>query len=155
MPNDKAGNPSAENVAPNHVFDELKKFITNDSHQNSPEFHYNLALAYLRHNDHEKAHDEFLTALYGIPDKLDCYRQLIDCCLELRWLDVAKEYISKAQKLPKLAEHDSMNLDYLLGLVYKDTGDRKKALKLFKKIYKKDRNFKSVAREIRDIENAV
>jgi tetratricopeptide (TPR) repeat protein len=154
MPDDKAGNPSTENVAPNHVFDELKKFIADDSNQNSPEFHYNLALAYLRHNDHEKAHDEFLTALYGIPDKLDCYRQLINCCMELRWLDVAKDYILKAQKLPKLAERDSMDLDYLMGLVSKDTGDRKKALKLFKKIYNIDKNFKSVARELRELEQA-
>ena len=154
MPDDKGGNPSTENVAPNRVFDELKKFISDDTSQNSPEFHYNLALAYLRHNDHEKAHDEFLTALYGIPDKLDCYRQLVDCCMELRWFDVARDYIGKAQKLPKLSDRDSMNLDYLLGLVCKETGDRKKALKLFKKIYDKDKNFKTVAREIREIEQA-
>ncbi len=154
MPDDKAGNPSTDNVAPNHVFDELKKFIADDSNQNSPEFHYNLALAYLRHNDLEKAHDEFLTALYGIPDKLDCYNQLIHCCMELRWLDVAKDYINKAQKLPKLAQRDNMNLDYLMGLMSKDTGDRKKALKLFKKIYNTDKNFKSVAREIRELEQA-
>ena len=153
MPKDNAGNYSTEHVAPNRVFDELKKIIGDDGSQNSPEFHYNLALAYLRQNDYEDAHDEFLVALYGMPDKLDCYKQLIHCCMELRWLDVAKDYLDKAQKLPKLAELDSMNLDYLLGLVCKDTGDRKKALKLFRKIYNKDKHFKSVGREIRELES--
>jgi tetratricopeptide (TPR) repeat protein len=154
MPESAAGDSSTERVAPNRVFDELKKFVDSDGKQNSPEFHYNLALAYLRHNDHEKAHDEFLIALYGIPDKLDCYSQLIHCCMELRWLDVAKDYINKAQKLPKLTDHDNMNLNYMMGLLCKDTGDRKKALKLFKKIYDKDTNFKTVAREIRELEQA-
>jgi hypothetical protein len=42
----------------------------------------------------------------------------------------------------------------MMGLLCKDTGDRKKALKLFKKIYDKDTNFKTVAREIRELEQA-
>ena len=76
MPEGDDADSSTQHVAPKHVFDELKKFVGGDENQNSPEFHYNLALAYLRHKDHEKAHDEFLAALYGIPDKLDCYTQL-------------------------------------------------------------------------------
>jgi len=48
----------------------------------------------------------------------------------------------------------NMNLNYMMGLLCKDTGDRKKALKLFKKIYDKDTNFKTVAREIRELEQA-
>ncbi len=42
----------------------------------------------------------------------------------------------------------------MLGLLCKDTGDRKEALKLFKKIYEQDKNFKSVANEIRELERA-
>jgi tetratricopeptide (TPR) repeat protein len=152
MPDGDAADVSAQNIEPKQVFDELKKFVAGDENQNSPEFHYNLALAYLRHDDYENAHDEFLVALYGIPDKLDCYTQLVNCCRELRWIDVAMDYIKKAQKLPKLTEKDTMNLNYMMGLLFKDTGDRKGALKLFNKIYSKDKNFKSVAKEIRELE---
>lgn len=154
IPEDDAANLSTEQVAPKQVFDELKKFVDGDENQNSPEFHYNLALAYLRQEDYENAHDEFLIALYGIPDKLDCYMHLVDCCRELRWIDVAMDYIKKAHKLPKLTEHDTMTLNYLLGLLYKDTGDRKSALNLFNKISAKDKSFKSVAREIRELQRS-
>jgi tetratricopeptide (TPR) repeat protein len=154
MPQGDAADVSTKNVAPEQVFDELKKFVDGDENQNSPEFHYNLALAYLRQEDYENAHDEFLVALYGIPDKLDCYTQLVNCCRELRWIDVAMDYIKKAQKLPKLSERDTMDLNYMLGLLYKDTGDRQGALKLLKKIYSKDKNFKTVAKEIRELERA-
>ena len=61
------------------------------------------------------------------------------------------DYIKKAQKLPKLTDRDNMSLNYMMGLLCKDTGDRKGALKLFKKIYNKDKNFKSVAKEIREL----
>jgi tetratricopeptide (TPR) repeat protein len=152
MPGDTAQNQSAGHVEPNSVFDQLKEFIDTDKKSDSPEFHYNLAMAYLRNNDYEKAHDEFLTALYGIADKLDCYKQLIGCCSELRWLDLAREYIGKAQKLPKLDDRERLWLDYTLGLVCKDSGDRKKALQIFKKIAQKDINFKSVAHEIKELE---
>jgi tetratricopeptide (TPR) repeat protein len=154
MPEGESADVSTKHVEPKHVFDELRKFVNGDENQNSPEFHYNLALAYLRQEDYENAHDEFLVALYGIPDKLDCYTQLINCCRELRWIDVAMDYIKKAQKLPKLTDRDKMNLNYMMGLLYKDTGDRKGALKLFKKICDQDKNFKSVAKEIRELERS-
>jgi tetratricopeptide (TPR) repeat protein len=154
MPEGDAADVSTKHVAPTQVFDELKKFVDDDENQNSPEFHYNLAQAYLRQEDYENAHDEFLIALYGIPDKLDCYTHMVNCCRELRWIDVAMDYIKKAQKLPKLADRDKMNLNYMMGLLCKDTGDRKGALKLFKKIYVQDKNFKSVAKEIRELERA-
>ena len=154
MPQDDAADTSTKDVEPKQVFDELKKFVDGDENQNSPEFHYNLALAYLRQEDYENAHDEFLVALYGIPDKLDCYTQLVNCCRELRWIDVAMDYIKKAQKLPKLTDRDKIDLNYMMGLLCKDTGDRKGALKLFKKIYDQDKNFKSVAKEIRELERA-
>ena len=152
MPSDSLQSQSAGHVEPNSVFDQLKKFIDADKKNDSPEFHYNFAMAYLRNNDFEKAHDEFLTALYGITDKLDCYTQLINCCQELRWLDLAREYIGKAQKLPKLEDQERMGLEYMLGLVCKDSGDRNQALKIFKKIAQKDKGFKAVAHEIRELE---
>jgi tetratricopeptide (TPR) repeat protein len=154
MPEGDAADVSTTHIEPGQVFDELKKFIGDDENQNSPEFHYNLALAYLRHEDYENAHDEFLIALYGIPDKLDCYTHLVNCCRELRWLDVAMDYIKKAQKLPKLTDRENLNLNYMMGLIFKDTGDRNNALKLFKKIYAADSNFKSVAKEIRELERS-
>lgn len=151
MPGGRQSQPGGH-VEPNSIFDQLKKFIEEDEKNDSPEFHYNFAMAYLRHGEHEKAHDEFLIALYGIDDKLDCYRQLIGCCRELRWLDLAREYIEKAQKLPKLPKQDQLDLDYTLGLVCKESGDFKKALKIFKKIAKKDNAFRSVVREIDALE---
>lgn len=152
MPGADSQSPSSENVAPNSVFDQLKHFIDADEKSDTPEFHYSLALAYLRHADYENAHDEFLTALYGIEDKLDCYKQLINCCRELRWLDLARDYIGKAQKLPDLKNSELRELEYLLGLAFKDSGDRKKALQIFKKIARKDKSFKSVIHEITELE---
>ncbi len=143
---------STGQIEPNQVFDQLKELVDHEKQDDSPEFHYSIAQGYLSSGDHEKAHDEFLTALYGIADKLDCYRQLIACCRELRWLDLAREYIGKAQKLPKLQDRDRVELEYLLGLVFKESADRKKALQIFKKIAQKNKGFRNIANEIRELE---
>jgi len=40
---------------------------------------------------------------------------------------------------------------YQSGLIYKYSGDYKKALKVFKKIYSIDQNYRSVAMEVKQL----
>jgi tetratricopeptide (TPR) repeat protein len=142
---------SSDNVLPEQVFEKLKDLVGSDPKQAGPDFHYNLGLAYMNGRQHEQALEEFQKALEGITNKLGCYSMLTECSMALKRYDAAKEFISGALKLDGLTGQDTMNLNYQLGLVYKAQGDRKKALKIFKKIHDTDRNFKAVVKEINEL----
>jgi tetratricopeptide (TPR) repeat protein len=51
------------------VLNIVKDIAVQDPRQDTPQFHFNLGMAYMQCEDYEKAVDEFLSALYGTPDK--------------------------------------------------------------------------------------
>lgn len=138
-------------AAPDEIFKELKTIMESSPDQDSPLFHYNLGLAYQRCNEFKEAVDEFTTALTGLDHKADCYLKIVDCLLELNRVDEAQDTIGSALKLSPLAEKEKLEFIYRSGFLYKAKGDSEKALKVFKKIYDMDKNFKSVSMEIKKL----
>ncbi|MEI6127520.1 MAG: tetratricopeptide repeat protein, partial [Pseudomonadota bacterium] len=138
-------------VAPDEIFKQLKAIMESTPDQDSPLFHYNLGLAYQRCHQLEEAMDEFTSSLNGFDNKAECYLRLIDCCIALKRLEESQDLIGNALKLPVLKENEKLELIYRSGLIYKAQGDTAKALKVFKKIYAVDKNFKSVDMEIKKL----
>jgi len=142
---------SVDKVQPDMVLDQLKNLVGADAQEDSPEFHYNLGQAYIRRGEHDQALEQLQKAVGGIGGRLDCYFLMMDCGMTLKRFDEVKRFIADAAKLPALSDADKMALQYRSGLLCKAQGDRREALKIFKKIYDKDSHFKNVAKEVREL----
>ncbi len=142
---------ATEGMKPDEVFKEVKTIMAAEPDQDNPEFHYSLALAYQRLGQLEEARDEFRAAITGIDDrdkKLDCYIRLSDCCLGLSCFDEAESVIREGAKMDSLSSAEKLSFVYQQGLLSKAQGQTQKALKMFRKVYESDKNFKSVSKEI-------
>ena len=137
--------------APREVLEKIGSLVAGDGGEASPEFHYNLGLAFMNRKEYAPAADEFQKAAEGVANKLECHRNLIACLRDLGQYDRAGQAVEHALKLDGLTDAERLGLTYELGLVCKAQGDRKQALKIFRKIFDRDKNFKSVAREIREL----
>jgi len=146
---DVSGSPGTG--APEEVFTELKTLIAEAPDQNSPQFHFSLGLAYERCRQYAQAVEEFKAALPGCDDKIACSVSLAHCLAALKRFDHARDVLTDALRLPSITLQNKLELLYCSAQVYKEQGDTGNALKIFKKIYAADKNFKSVAMEIKKI----
>ena len=148
----KTGDASdGQGTSPDDVFNQLKTMIANTQDMDSPQFHFNFGLAYMRFKEFNEAISEFSAALARLDNKAECYLKLSECHMALGRFDVANDLIGKSLKLANLTGRDRLGLIYQSALVYKEKGDLKKALKVFQKVYAADRNFRSVDTEIKNL----
>ncbi len=143
--------PDGQGTTPDDIFNQLKTMISNADDMDSPQFHFNFGLAYMRCSEFHEAIGEFSAALGGLDNKAECYIKLSECYMALENFDAANDLIGKALKLLNLTERDRLSLIYQSGLVYKNKGDSQKALKVFQKVFDADQNFRSVDTEIRNL----
>lgn len=140
-----------QGASPDDVFNQMKTIIANTRDMDSPQFHFNFGLAYMRFKEFNEAISEFSAALARLDNKAVCYLKLSECHMALGRFDVANDLIGKSLKLANLTGRDRLGLIYQSALVYKEKGDLKKALKVFQKVYAADRNFRSVDTEIKNL----
>jgi tetratricopeptide (TPR) repeat protein len=140
-----------EGLKPDEVFKQLKTIMETHPDQDTPAFHYNLGLAYQRCNQTEQAIHEYSEALDGLSQKVECCKRLIDCHVQLKQFDCALQVVEIALIVKGISDQEKLELVYQSGLIYKYSGDYKKALKVFKKIYSIDQNFRSVAMEVKQL----
>jgi tetratricopeptide (TPR) repeat protein len=98
-----------EERAPFSVLDVVKDIAEQDPRQDTPLFHFNLGVAYMKCGDYEQAVDEFLSALYGTSDKIGCYVRLAECSLKLHRRELASGFLREAldhQELSPEQERD-------------------------------------------------
>lgn len=138
----------AEKMSPVEVLNKLQKMVKSSPDNDNPAFHYNMGLALYRSNKFDQAIDEFEQAVDGDKNNIDCYKKLAGCAKGLNDFKRARKYIKKGLSVKNINSEDELDLNFELGLIYKKKGDMKKALKVFKKIQKKDENYRSVKNEI-------
>ncbi|MCX8043284.1 MAG: tetratricopeptide repeat protein [Desulfobacterota bacterium] len=146
---DAAATP--EGRTPEEVLDQIKSLVTSDAEQNTPEFHYTLGLAFMNRGDYDHACHEFAQATDSAAHRIDAYHCLITCSRKLGRYGEAAKAAEAALRQKGLTDADRCEFLYEQGLVYKELGRRNDALKIFKMIYKIDKNFRSVAREIKEL----
>ena len=89
--------------SPFSVLNVVKNIALQDPKQDTPQFHLNLGIAYMQCGDYEQAVDEFLSALYGIPDKIGCYVRLAECSLKLQRCELACGFLREALDCPDIS----------------------------------------------------
>jgi tetratricopeptide (TPR) repeat protein len=141
----------ADGLRPDEVFKQLKTIMETQPEQDTPAFHFNLGLAYQRCNQTDQAIHEYSLAFEGLPKKIECAKRLIECHMELKQFDNAQEVVETALALEDINDREKLDLVYQSGLIYKYSGNYKKALKIFKKISAVDQNFRSVAMEVKQL----
>jgi tetratricopeptide (TPR) repeat protein len=151
-PQNPAGASDGQGTSPDDVFNQLKKIVENTEDMDSPHFHFNFGLVYMRFKEFNEAISEFSAALAGLDNKTECYVKLSECHMALGRFDLANDLIEKALKLKNLAQQDRLSLIYQTALVYKGKGDLQKALKAFQRVYDSDSRFKSVDTEIKNLQ---
>jgi len=141
----------SEGLKPDEVFKQLKTIMETHPDQDTPAFHYNLGLAYQRCNQIEPAIHEYTLALEGVSQKVECCKRLIDCYVKSKKYELAHQVVEIALMVESISGEEKLDVVYQSGLIYKYSGDYKKALKVFKKIYSIDQNYRSVAMEVKQL----
>lgn len=136
---------------PEDVLRQIRSLVGSDTDQNTPEFHYNLGLAFLSQEHYEAASEEFHQATGSREYGVDAYCKLIVCYRKLARYDDAARAAEAGLKLKELGDSNRLEILYEQALVCKERGERRQALKIFKTIYEQDRNFRSVAKEINEL----
>jgi len=147
---DQAAADGTETTAPDDVLAQISTLVGSDAEHGTPEFYYALGQAFLQRKEYARACAAFRKATAGAAVRNDAYRSLITCCRQLERYDEA----AAAEEALRLTDlDDTARLDFLYeqALVCKCRGDRKQALKIFKKINEQRKNFKTVAREIAEL----
>ena len=140
-----------DELRPDEVFKQLKTIMETHPDQDTPAFHYNLGLAYQRCNQTEQAIHEYTLALDGVTQKVECCKRLVDCYIQTKKFELAQQVVEIALMVEGVSDQEKIDLVYQSGLIYKYSGDYKKALKVFKKIYSIDQNYRSVAMEVKQL----
>jgi tetratricopeptide (TPR) repeat protein len=96
--------------SPFSVLNVVKNIALQDPKQDTPQFHLNLGIAYMQCCDYEQAVDEFLSALYGIPDKIGCYVRLAECSLKLQRRELACGFLREALDCPEITPEQVRNV---------------------------------------------
>jgi len=139
---------SDEELSPDAVFNKLQEIVKSSPDNDNPDLHYNMGLALFRSNKFDQAIEEFEQAIEGDKENLDCYKKLAGCAKGLNNFKQAQKYIKKGLSVKNITAMDELDLNFEMGLIFKAKGNNKKALKVFKKIQKKDENYRSVNNEI-------
>lgn len=84
------------------VLNVVRDIALQDPKQDTPQFHFNLGVAYMKCADYEQAVDELLSALYGIADKVGCYVRLAECSLKLQRRELACGFLREALDCPDI-----------------------------------------------------
>jgi tetratricopeptide (TPR) repeat protein len=137
-----------DKMSPDEVLNKLQEMVKASPDQDNPAFHYNMALALYRSNKFEQAIGEFEQAVDGDKQNIDIYKKLAGCAKALNDFKKAGKYIKKGLSVKNITTSDELDLNFEMGLIYKSKGDKKRALKVFKKIQKKNEMFRSVNNEI-------
>lgn len=138
-------------ASPDDVLAQISAMVGGDVEHGTPEFYYALGQAFMQRGEYAPACDEFRKATAGPAVRVEAYRNLIACCRRLERYDEAMRVVDEALKLKGIAETDRMDFLYEQALVCKSRGDRKQALKIFKKIHERQKDYKTVAREIAEL----
>jgi len=96
------------------VLNVVKNIAEQDPRQDTPLFHFNLGIAYMECGDYEQAVDEFLSALYGTSDKIECYVRLAECSLKLQRRELACGFLREALDHPDISSEQDHSARKLL-----------------------------------------
>ncbi len=153
LPDDAAdiSGPQGE-VSLEEIFREFKKGVEQQLSAEDYETHYNLGIAYKEMGLVDEAIGEFQLASKDLGRAIECCSMLGHCFLEKGMPQLAVKWFRKGLETPTISPIETAGMLYDLGAVYQDTGDWELAIKTFQEVSALNRNYRDVARRVKDLE---
>ena len=129
----------------------FRKAIAQRVDQDNYELHYSLGIAYLEQGLWEVAIDEFQVASHDNSRALDCFALIGQCHAQKGEFEEARKWVEKALSLAKDGDRPQFTLKYELACFYLETGDKDKALPLFREVEKWDPSFRDLPKRLKSL----
>jgi tetratricopeptide (TPR) repeat protein len=139
-------------VSLEEIFREFKKGVEQQLSAEDYETHYNLGIAYKEMGLVDEAIGEFQLASKDLGRAVECCSMLGHCFLEKGMPQLAVKWFRKGLETPSITPIETAGMLYDLGAVYQDTGDWELAIKTFQEVSALNRNYRDVARRVKDLE---
>ncbi|HEY2796649.1 MAG TPA: tetratricopeptide repeat protein [Thermoanaerobaculia bacterium] len=139
-------------VSLEEIFREFKKGVEQQLSAEDYETHYNLGIAYKEMGLVDEAIGEFQLASKDLGRAVECCSMLGHCFLEKGMPQLAVKWFRKGLETSTISPIETAGMLYDLGSVYQDTGDWELAIKTFQEVSALNRNYRDVARRVRDLE---
>ena len=139
-------------VSLEEIFREFKKGVEQQLSAEDYETHYNLGIAYKEMGLVDEAIGEFQLASKDVGRAVECCSMLGHCFLEKGMPQLAVKWFRKGLETPSISPIETAGMLYDLGSVYQDTGDWELAIKTFQEVSALNRNYRDVARRVKDLE---
>jgi len=154
LPDDAADISSAPQgeVSLEEIFREFKKGVEQQLSAEDYETHYNLGIAYKEMGLVDEAIGEFQLASKDVGRTIECCSMLGHCFLEKGMPQLAVKWFRKGLETASISAIETAGMLYDLGAVYQDTGDTELAYKTFQEVSALNRNYRDVAKRVRDLE---
>jgi len=138
-------------VSLEEIFREFKKGVEQQLSPEDYETHYNLGIAYKEMGLTDEAIGEFQLASKDPLHAVECCSMLGLCFLEKGLPQLAIKWYRKGLESIGIREDDRLGLQYDLGKVYMDVGDRENAYKTFLDIYGANANYRDVGERLKEL----
>lgn len=129
------------------LFKSFKEGIAEQVSAEDSETHYNLGIAYKEMGLYDEAMNEFMLTMKDSSKIFDAYSMLGLCCLDKGQPKDAIDYFKTGVQTEGITRDAEMNLNYELGLAYKQAGMTSKAREVLEKVYSEDKTYRDVERE--------
>jgi tetratricopeptide (TPR) repeat protein len=141
-----------EQVDIESVFAKFKEGVKAQVEDSDSATHYDLGVAYKEMNLLQDAISEFLLAARDASRACVCYSMVGMIELERGKPEAAIEAFQKALKAPEKTSDQELSLFYELGQLYEQRGEKATALDYYKKIHRREPDFRDVAERIAALE---
>lgn len=136
-------------------FEDAAKYL--EEYNKIEQFNYNaqlvLATCFYRLEKYQEAIDILQTFPSEESENLKVIEVMGMCFAGEKKYDIAINVFKKAPLLKRNLDDDLIELHYNLALVYEESGDKKNAIKHFKKVYAVDTDYKDVSEKLQKLEN--
>jgi tetratricopeptide (TPR) repeat protein len=141
-----------EQVDIESVFAKFKEGVKAQVEDSDSATHYDLGVAYKEMNLLQDAISEFLLAARDASRACVCFSMVGMIELERGKLEAAIEAFQKALKAPEKTSDQELSLFYELGQIHEQRGEKATALDYYKKIHRREPDFRDVAERIAALE---
>lgn len=127
----------------------LEKYLEDNPQDNAAKIKLANALA------HNEEYNKALKVLQDLPadlkNQLNIINAIAICFMKLNKFDLALEVLEGGPLLKRKMDEDMKLFRYLLGVCYKEVGNKAKAVKQLKKVYAADINYLDVEEQLKEL----
>jgi tetratricopeptide (TPR) repeat protein len=153
-PEPLATSPSTERDF-SEIVSDFRRQVEAEVGEGHAEVRYNLGLVFMEQDLIDEAIEEFKRAAREPSLAADCFSLISHCCRIKEDLKEAMTWLESALPLAQPGSHQRWALAYDLALLYEDTGDKVRALEIFREIRKWNATFRDTAKKIEALEKSL